>query len=226
MSDPVIAIDGPAASGKSSAATLVAEKLGIAYINTGNMFRAVTLAAQRAGISRPDECTDEKLAPVLANLKLDYVRNDDGEFELQMDGAFPGAAIRAPEVAALVSPVATVGCVREYLKQIQRKMAGTQMIVMEGRDIGTVIFPQAKYKFFITASPEERARRRLAQSGENVSGATLAEVAAGIAERDRIDSSRAIAPLKPAEDAILIDNTHLQLEQVVDLIIRRVNREA
>ncbi len=226
MSLPVIAIDGPAASGKSSAAAIVARKLGITYVNTGNMFRAVTLAAQQAGITRPEDCTDEKLAPVLAAMDLKYERNENGDFELLLNGSFPGNAIRSPEVAALVSPIATVGSVRAFLKDIQRQMAAGQMLVMEGRDIGTVIFPDAKYKFFITASPEERARRRLAQSGENFSGATLAEVAAGIAERDRIDSTRAIAPLRPADDAVFVDNTNMTLDEVVDFIIGKVTNEA
>ncbi len=224
MKDKVIALDGPAASGKSSAAALVAKRLGIACVNTGNMFRAVTLAAEKAGIVKAEDCTDENLAPVLDTMVMDYAKNADGDFELRVNGEFPGEALRAPEVAALVSPVATVGCVREFLKNIQRKLAGEQMIVMEGRDIGTVIFPNAEYKFFITASPEERARRRLAQSGENFNGATLAEVAAGIAERDRIDSTRAIAPLKPAEDAEFIDNSNMTLEEVVELIIKRVTK--
>ncbi|MBQ4335836.1 MAG: (d)CMP kinase, partial [Lentisphaeria bacterium] len=111
---------------------------------------------------------------------------------------------------------------RSFLKELQRSFAANGMLVMEGRDIGTVVFPDAKWKFFITATPEERARRRLAQSGENVSGATLEEVARGIAERDRIDSTRAIAPLRPAEDAEMIDTTGLSIEEVVGRILNKV----
>ena len=224
MADSVIAIDGPAASGKSTVAARLARRLGIAYVNTGNMFRAVTLAARRVGITKATDCTAEKLIPVLERLELDYERNAEGDFELRLNGTFPGEALRSPEVAALVSPVATVGPVREFLKKRQREMAGHGWLVMEGRDIGTVIFPHARYKFFVTASPLERARRRLAQEGENFSGATLEEVAKAIAERDRIDSTREIAPLKPAPGAIVVDTTGLTIEQVVERLAGELAR--
>lgn len=222
--DEVIAIDGPAASGKSSAAAELAKRLTIPYISTGSMFRAVTLAAIRSGIVRPEDCTEANLAKILSGLKLEYELNAGGAFELKMNGEFPGVALRSPEVAALVSPVAAVGCVREYLKRQQRALAAGRMVVMEGRDIGTVIFPEARWKFFITATPEERARRRLAQEGDLLAGQTLAEVARGIAERDRIDSTRAIAPLRPAADAEVIDNTELQLDDVVTHIIKKIKK--
>ena len=218
----VIAIDGPAASGKSTVASRIAAALKIPYVNTGNMFRAVTRAAQAAGVRTPEACTEAALKPVLAGLKMAYRRNADGVFDLEVNGEFPGAALRAPEIAALVSPVAAVGCVRTYLKELQRAFAEHGMLVMEGRDIGTVIFPDAAWKFFVTATPEERARRRLAQSGENFSGATLEEVARGIAERDRIDSERAIAPLKPAPDAEILDTTGRSIDEVVQHILDRV----
>lgn len=218
----VIAIDGPAASGKSTVASKLAEALQIPYVNTGNMFRAVTRAAQAAGITTAEACTDENLAPVLAGLQMAYKRNSEGVFDLEVNGVFPGAALRDPEIAKLVSPIATVGSVRSFLKDLQRRFAENGMVVMEGRDIGTVVFPDAKWKFFVTASPEERARRRLAQSGENVSGATLEEVARAIAERDRIDSTRAIAPLRAAEDAETIDTTGLTIDEVVARILKKV----
>ena len=218
----VIAIDGPAASGKSTVASRIAAELNIPYVNTGNMFRAVTRAAQAAGVRTPEACTEEALKPVLAGLRMDYRRSAEGVFDLEVNGEFPGAALRSPEIAALVSPVATVGCVRAFLRDLQRGFAAHGMLVMEGRDIGTVIFPDAKWKFFVTASPEERARRRLAQSGENFSGATLEEVARGIAERDRIDSERAIAPLKPAADAEILDTTGKTIDEVVRHILDKV----
>ena len=222
MSDAVIAIDGPAASGKSTVAGLLARRLGAVYVNTGNMFRAVTLAALREGVP----CEEEALAQMLTHTRIRYAAAPGGEYELELNGEFPGAALRAPEVAALVSPVAAVGCVREYLKKLQREFAGQGLIVMEGRDIGTVIFPNAKWKFFVTATPEERARRRLAQSGENFDGATLEEVAKGIAERDRIDSQRAIAPLKPAPDAEIVDTTGMSIDEVVEMLAMKVTNEA
>ncbi len=218
----VIAMDGPAASGKSTVAARLAEVLQIPYVNTGNMFRAVTRAAQAAGITTAEACTEENLAPVLAGLQMAYKRNSEGVFDLEVNGEFPGAALRAPEIAQLVSPVATVGCVRDFLKDLQRSFAADGMLVMEGRDIGTVVFPDAKWKFFITASPEERARRRLAQSGENASGATLEEVARSIAERDRIDSTRAIAPLRAADDAETLDTTGKTIDEVVAYILSKV----
>lgn len=218
----VIAIDGPAASGKSTVAARIAAALNIPYVNTGNMFRAVTRAAQAAGIRTPEACTEEALKPVIAGLKMDYRRNAAGEFDLEVNGEFPGSALRAPEIAALVSPVATVACVRTYLKELQRTFAERGMLVMEGRDIGTVIFPDAQWKFFVTATPEERARRRLAQSGENASGATIEEVAKAIAERDKLDSERAIAPLKPAPDAELLDTTGKTIDEVVQHILDKV----
>ena len=228
MKQPVIAIDGPAASGKSTVAALAAQALGAVNVNTGAMFRAVTLAGMRRGVRTPEDCTEERFQAILNEIRLTYATAPEGSMELQLDGAFPGAELRSPEVAALVSPVATLGCVREYLKKWQRSLAETldgRLMVMEGRDIGTAIFPDAKWKFFITATPEERARRRLAQSGENVSGATLAQVAAQIAERDRIDSTRAIAPLRPAPDAEKIDTTGMTIDEVVKRVTDRVQHE-
>ncbi|MBQ4106362.1 MAG: (d)CMP kinase [Lentisphaeria bacterium] len=225
MKQPVIAIDGPAASGKSTVAALVAQALGALNVNTGAMFRAVTLAGMQRGITTAAMCTEERFRDILDHITLTYATNADGKLELQLDGDFPGAKLRSPEVAALVSPVATLGCVRDYLKQWQRSLAGTHLLVMEGRDIGTAVFPDARWKYFITASPEERARRRLNQSGETFTGATLEQVAAEIAERDRIDSTRAIAPLKPAPDAVLIDTTGMTIEDVVEQITRQVRHE-
>ena len=213
----VIAIDGPAASGKSTAARLLAERLNIAYVNTGSLYRAVALAARRAGQEMG------ALSPEFLNtLKLEYVPDQNGRYELKLDGSFPGAELRSAETASEASLVATQPAVRDYLLGVQRSFAGEKLIVMEGRDIGTVIFPDARYKFFITATPEERARRRLAQSGEVTDGATLAEVAKAIAERDRQDSERRIAPLKPAPDAELIDTTGFAVGEVVDYIVQTV----
>lgn len=213
----VIAIDGPAASGKSTVAKSLAERFGIAYVNTGSLYRAVALAALRAG-----KKLDSLTADFLSSLKLEYCRDESGRYELKLDGAFPGAALRTAEIADGASLVATQPAVREYLLGVQRSFAGERWIVMEGRDIGTVIFPDAACKFFVTATPEERARRRLAQSGEVADGATLAEVARAIAGRDRQDSTRAVAPLRPAPDAKLIDTTGLSIADVVDRIAAEV----
>ena len=223
MSQQVIAIDGPAASGKSTIASMLAAKLHIPYINTGNMFRAITMYALDSGIDLNEKCDDQIFAPLLVNLKLGYEKTSSGDYELRINGNDPGSRLRSPEVAAYVSPVATVPVVREYLKKIQRESVKLGLVVMEGRDIGTVIFPDAAYKFFLTATPEERARRRLAQDGETFDGATLESVARDIAERDRIDSSRAIAPLKPAEDAEIVDTTPMSIDEVIEYLARRID---
>ena len=138
------------------------------------------------------------------------------------NGEFPGAKIRAPEVASFVSPVAALPNVRAWLLDKQREFARLGRIVMEGRDIGTVIFPDARYKFFLTATPEERAKRRIAQNGETPDGATVESVAKAIAERDMLDSSRETAPLKKADDAILIDTSGMSIEQVIEQILRHI----
>ena len=165
--DKVIAIDGPSASGKSTLARNLSEALHIPYINTGSMFRATAWAAAQRNIAWDDE---KALAEMLKNLVMEYRTNDKGDFELFCDNTFPGEALRSTEVAAGASKVGTLPAVRSELKRLQQNMSSIGWIVMEGRDIGTVIFPEAQFKFFITASPLERARRRLAQEGEKAGG--------------------------------------------------------
>ncbi|MDD5728921.1 MAG: (d)CMP kinase [Victivallales bacterium] len=222
MAQPVIAIDGPAASGKSTVASMLAARLHVPYVNTGNMFRAVTLYAADCGIDFSRDCNDTAFSPLLRKLELKYELNVDGDYELRLNGNDSGSRLRSPEIAALASRVAAIPAVREYLKRIQREAAKLGLIVMEGRDIGTVVFPDAEYKFFLTATPEERARRRLAQSGETFDGATLESVTRDIAERDRIDSSRELAPLKPAADAEIVDTTRMTIEEAVEYLAGRI----
>lgn len=213
-----IAIDGPAASGKSTVARRLAEKLNGHYINTGDMYRAVTWAAHRRHLNpRTDP---EGVAEMLAGIDLKYVLNDAGVPVLILNGEpVPVTEIRAPDVAHDVSYVARIPEVREWLKGRQRETTALGTVIMEGRDIGTVILPDASHKFFITASPEVRARRRLAQDGEVADGATVPSVAAEIAERDRIDSTRATAPLRAAVDAVPIQTDHMTIEEVVDRML-------
>ena len=218
----VIAIDGPAASGKSSAASTVAKRLNIPYVNTGNMYRAVTLAALREGYATGDFLEQRRiLSVVIDSVELKYEKND-GALRLLLNGEDVEGAIRTPEVAEQVSSVAAVPEVRTWLVNLQRSFAELGLIVMEGRDIGTVVFPDADFKFFLTASPEVRAKRRLEQSGETLDGATLETVASEIAKRDEMDMSRETAPLCKADDAALIDSSGKSLEQVVDLIVANV----
>ena len=224
MAVNVIAIDGPAASGKSSAARLLAEAIpGSVYVNTGSMYRAVAWKARKCGLD-PLHPDPEKLASMLETTEMRFVPTPNGR-ELEVDGVLPGAELRTEEISAGASAVAAIPAVREKLVQWQRKMAEGNQIVMEGRDIGTVVFPDAKYKFFLTASPEERARRRLVQDGGKPSDEEIARVAAEIAARDKADSSRPVSPLRRAEDAVLIDNSRLTLPETISLLCEKIRRK-
>ena len=201
----VVAIDGPAGAGKSTVARMVADRLNYAYINTGSLYRALAYAAVTSGIAFSD-ITPE----FLAGLQLEFRGAD-----LYLNGVKLDAQLRKPECAEGASIVSAKPFVRDYLMPVQRNAARNQWIVMEGRDIGTVVFPDAERKFFVTASPEERARRRMAQSNEIANGATFESILADIIARDERDMNREIAPLKQATDAILIDTTGLTIDEVV-----------
>jgi cytidylate kinase len=210
-----IAIDGPAAAGKSTVARLLAEKLGGFYVNTGDMYRALAWATRQNNLD-PDK-NPGGLAALLPQWELEYRLQDDQSLQLFFNGEpISQEKLRAPEVTAIVSQVARIPQVRQWMLERQRQCKDLGIIVMEGRDIGTVIFPQAKFKFFITASALERARRRFAQSGEVAADATLAKVAAEIEARDHIDSTRETAPLKAAEDAITMVTDGMNQYQVAD----------
>ena len=202
----VVAIDGPAGAGKSTVARLLAERMGYAYVNTGSLYRALAWSAARNGID-PAALTEE----FLAGQKLEF----DGA-QLYLNGVLTGEELRTPEVAKAASLISKQKIVRDYLLPVQRNAAEKCWIVMEGRDIGTVIFPDAKCKFFVTATPEERARRRMAQSNEVASNATFEAILSEIKERDFRDSTREIAPLKPAADALIVDTTGLSINDVVE----------
>lgn len=213
-----VAIDGPAASGKSTVARLLAARLGGYCVNTGEMYRAITWAVLACGVD-PREAPQDVVAR-LPGLELRYVPIGPGELSLVLNGEpVPREAVRAPDVARAVSFVARIPEVRSWLLQRQREATALGTVVMEGRDIGTVVLPDAPLKVFITATPEVRARRRLRQDGETAPGATVASVAAEIAARDEIDSRRAVAPLRTAADAHVVDSSDLTVEQVVDRIL-------
>ena len=218
----VIAIDGPAASGKSTIASCIAEALNITYVNTGNMYRAVTLFAMQRGFAPDSQEADKIVNKALNDMSLDYIRQN-GSLQLELNGKSVNQAIRTPEVARNVSIIAAMPEVRNWLVEKQRHFAKLGMIVMEGRDIGTVVFPNAKYKFFLTASPEVRAKRRLEQEGESLEGATVASVAKEIAKRDEMDMNREIAPLKQASDAILIDTSDMTVDAIVEFISKQIS---
>ena len=203
----VIAIDGPAGAGKSTVARQVAERTGLPFLDTGAMYRCVALTVLRRGIDPADTESVERIAASLD------IRVNDGL--TLMDGENVSSEIRTPRVNSVVSTIATNSGVRTVMRLAQRRWAEeVGGGVVEGRDIGTVVFPDAVLKIFLTASPVVRARRRVAESGGDVE-----DVARSIAERDRIDSTRADSPLRPAEGAHLVDSSDRSVEQVVNEIV-------
>lgn len=208
---PLIALDGPSGVGKSTTAKAVAARLGWDYLDTGAMYRSVALAVLRAGIALTDKAGLEAL---LSGLEL---AQGDGRFHL--NGEDVSEAIRAPEVTALVSPLSADAAVRGSLVAQQRHIGGRGRFVVDGRDIGTVVFPDACCKVFLTASVAARSRRRFLELQAKGVPSLEAEVARDLAARDHADSTRAVAPLKKAEDAWELDSSALRLEEVVDAIV-------
>lgn len=214
-----IAIDGPAGAGKSTIARELARQLGFLYIDTGAMYRALTLKALRRGLDLYDE---ESLKTLAEESTIELTADPELAARVFLDGEDVTHAIREPEVSRHVSLVARVPGVRETMVSRQREMAKGGGVVMEGRDVGTVVLPQAQLKVFLTASPEERARRRqrdLLARGHHIE---LDRLIQEIIERDRLDSSRAVAPLAPAPDAWIIDSSHLDTGRVLALITARL----
>ena len=207
MSTRVVAIDGPAGAGKSSASRGLAERLGFAYVDTGGMYRAVGVLAEERRIALDDD-------PALARL-IDGLRIDSAGERLVVDGRDLSDAIRTAAAGELASRVSTRPVVRERLVALQRMLGARGDVVMEGRDIGTVVFPDAGLKVFLTASPEERARRRARELAARGELADERQLAADIARRDRRDSERAHSPLKPAADAVIVDTSGVDLPTVV-----------
>jgi cytidylate kinase len=210
----IITIDGPAGSGKSSAAKALAQRLGFEMLDTGAMYRAVALAITRAGVDLGDE---KQLRRLLSTVHIEMPPQ-----RVLLNGEDITGAIRTPDVSVLASKAAAIGAVREYLVGLQRAIAQGRNIVCEGRDQGTVVFPDAARKFFFTADRTERAQRRLKELVQKGQNATLESVLAEQDARDQRDASRDISPLRPAPDAIIIDSTHLTLEQVLDQMEREI----
>lgn len=195
----------------------VAAELGGYYINTGEMYRMLTWYVLAKGIDADSDV--DGIIRVLDDIDITCEADDQERVQMLLQGKpVPQPAVRSPAVTLRVSCVARIPEVRRWMVARQQEMASLPLIVMEGRDIGTVVFPSARHKFFITASPEERARRRLAQVGETVDGATLSTVAAEIAERDRIDSTREVSPLKPAADAVTINTSEITETAAVEAL--------
>ena len=212
MKQPVIAIDGPAGAGKSTIAKLLAKKLNFLYIDTGAMYRALAYKSIKLGIDANEK---EKIASLAAETKIVLTVTPNGKKCVLLDGEDVTKAIRTPEVTMLVSTVAMIPAVRINLVKNQREMAAGGGVVMDGRDIGTYVLPDADIKFFLTASLEERAKRRYLELVSQGFDVQLKNIANELLVRDSMDENRALAPLKQAQDAILVDTTNSSIEDVL-----------
>lgn len=213
MTKLIVTIDGPAASGKSTAARLLAKKLDASFLDTGAMYRAVTLAAMKDSVNLSDE---DALLDVLQRHKFRFSARA-GRMRTSIDAVDVTDMIRHPHVTAIARYIAAAPKVREKLVEMQRQFAADRKkIVTEGRDQGTVAFADADVKFFLTADPAERARRRQAEIGAKDGNESLEKTQKAIEERDQSDQNRDVGPLKPADDAIVVDTTRLDIDQVVD----------
>lgn len=215
MPPRVIAIDGPAGAGKSTVALKVARRLGWAYVDSGAMYRAAALKTVESGAS-PDDPAAVLSSLASADIQLD-LRNHG--WSILLDGRDVTESIRSRAVALAASKVSQIPEVRSRLIAMQRRFAEGAGVVMEGRDIGTVVFPEAPVKIFLTAQPKERAKRRLDEEQEKGRKATLAEIEREIQRRDQLDAERATSPLRPAPDAMVLDTTGLTVPQVVERIL-------
>ncbi len=215
----VITIDGPAGAGKTTVSRLLARHLGYTYVDTGALYRGVAFKVKEMGINPED---DEALSRLCARLdmKLEVVENT---LCLIVDGRDVTGSIRTPEITMLASAVSARPAVRRYLLDVQREMGYKKGAVFEGRDMGTVVFPEAEVKFYLDASPGQRAARRYRELCHDPA-VTLEQVEADMAKRDKDDSTRDLAPLRPAKDAIIIDSSDKPVEKVVEIMLSHVNR--
>lgn len=217
----LVAIDGPAGAGKSTVSRRVAERLGFAMVDTGAIYRTVAYAAVRDGVAFDD---DASLSGLLGRMHIEFRPLASGGQAVHLDGSDVSLAIRTPEISRAASSVSARQVVRDGLLELQRRLArgAAKGAVLEGRDIGTVVFPDADAKFFVTARPDVRAARRHAELVSRGDGITLAEVLADQNQRDKDDMERTIAPLKPADDALVVDTSDLSMDEVVDRIVGEV----
>jgi cytidylate kinase len=218
--EKVITIDGPAGSGKSTVSRILSKRLNRVYLDTGALYRAVALMAKRSGLNKDDAKKLGKLCSEL-NLHFDY---DTDPPKLYLCGEDITEAIRSPEMDLLSSTISAVSNVRDEMVHLQRRMAEQAPVVAEGRDMGTVVFPEAKNKFFLTASVKTRAERRYNERSERGESVSPDVVEKELKKRDLQDETRSIAPLKPAKDAIIVDSTHMSPEQVVKEILGHIKK--
>lgn len=222
--DIIIAIDGHSSCGKSTVAKEVAKKLGYTYIDSGAMYRAVTLFCLRNNLAPGGVVSLEELRSQINEIHIQFIFNPElHKHETFLNGENIEEEIRRPEVANLVSPVSIIGFVREALVRQQREMGRNKGIVMDGRDIGTVVFPEAELKIFMTASPEIRAKRRYDELMAKGVHVEFADVIRNIEDRDRIDSTREISPLRKADDAIILDNSNLTREEQLAFVLAKAH---
>ncbi len=210
-----IAIDGPAGAGKSTIARKVAAELSIIYVDTGAMYRAIGAYAIRKGVDTKDA---ESVAALLPEISLELSYSEEQGQRIFLNGEDVSTEIRLPEMGMAASNVSAIPDVRAFLLEQQRSMAKRQSVIMDGRDIGTVVLPDAEVKIFLTASPEERARRRWKEFSEKGLPDTYEEILADVIRRDEQDMNRPIAPLKQADDAVLLDSTELNFAQTVEKV--------
>ncbi len=221
MSKINIAIDGPAGAGKSTVSRRAAELLGYIYVDTGALYRAVGISALRAGVDTKDS---GEVTRILSDLKVELVFVD-GEQRVLLNGEDVSRAIRTPEASMAASNVSAIPAVRAFLFDLQRDIAQKNNCIMDGRDIGTVVLPNAQVKIFLTAAPEERAMRRYKELCGKGTQVKYEDVLAEMIQRDYNDSHREIAPLKPAEDSTVIDTTGMNVEQSAQVVIAHVNEK-
>ena len=219
MKKIAVAIDGPGGAGKSTISKEIAKRLGIIYVDTGALYRTVGYYAREHGLSVEDAKVSDLITPLLAsiNIKIAYV---DGTQHVILNDEDLGDKIRQPDISMYASACSSVGNVRAFLLETQKKLARENSVIMDGRDIGTVILPDADVKIFLTASEQARATRRYKELTAKGTEVKYEDVLAELVERDRADSSRNVAPLKPADDAHLFDNSDYDFSQSVEYIIR------
>lgn len=212
-----IAIDGPAGAGKSSLSKEVAKELSFIYVDTGALYRTIGLAASRKGLKKEDKA---EITSMLNDIDVKLSFNDEGTQIVLLNGEDVSSYIRTPEASMFASAVSAIPEVRAFLLDLQRNMAKSDNVIMDGRDIGTVVLPDAKIKIFLTASPEKRAMRRHKENIEKGIDSTYEEVLKDVNQRDYQDSHREIAPLKPAEDSILVDTSDYDFEGSKELLLK------